>query len=332
MEYGVAIIGCGDRGTTHARSWKDRSDAKVISVFDEDKNRCERLAMETDARVCRSYEEAIKTTGVSVVSVCVPTTFHCEVTECAAENGKHVFCEKPFALTLEQGRKMLDAIEKAGIVFMPCFQNRDRSLFNKQRELFASGVFGNPVRFRFADIREVRPKKAMHSQALNGGVVIDMACHMIDIMRFITGEEPERVFATGHVFGQGKPRLADVTDLAIDEANVDVSFHGGHQLQMYLNWGMPEGFPGTTGQFLIGPTGMARESGGQCEVLYGDHTESWPSINPGTAMRIDKFVGVVAGDSEPDVGAADAFVALQVSLAALRSIRDGGVVDLGLKI
>ena len=92
--------------------------------------------------------------------------------------------------------------------------------------------------------------------------VIDMACHMIDIMRLITGEEPERVYATGNVFGKGKPRLLDIEDLAIDEANIEVSFTGDHQLQMYLNWGMPEGFPGTTGQFLIGPNGLVRESAG----------------------------------------------------------------------
>ena len=328
MELGVAIIGCGDRGTAHARAWKDRADTRIISVYDPDKQRCERLGMETDARACRSFEEAIKSTGVTVVSVCVPTAYHCEITCCAAENGRHVFCEKPLALTLDQGRKMLDVIEKTGIIFMPCFQNRDRASFQKQRELFASGAIGIPVRFRFADIREVRPKTAMHSRALNGGVVIDMACHMIDIMRFITEEEPERVYATGNIFGKDKPRLVGVEDPAIDEANIEISFTGDHQLQMYLNWGMPEGFPSTTGQFLIGPDGLVRESAGCCEVVYGDHTECWPLTNPGTTTRIAKFVETVAGESPPDLTAADAFVALQASLAALRSIRDGGSVDL----
>lgn len=332
MDFGVAIIGCGDRGTVHARTWKDRKDTRIISVYDPDKARCARLAAETDARICRSFEEAIKSTGVNIVSVCVPTTYHCEVTCCAAENGRHVFCEKPLALTLEQGRKMLDVIEKTDIVFMPCFQNRDRSTFIKQRQIFQSGILGNPVRFRFADIREVRPKIAMHSQSQNGGVVIDMACHMIDIMRFITGEEPKRIYATGEVFGGKKQRLSEVKDLAIDEANIDVSFSKGHQLQMYLNWGMPEGFPSTSGQLLIGPNGMVRESAGSFEVVYSDHTETWPLKNPGTETRIARFADAVTGAAEPDITATDAFIALQVSHAALRSIRDGAPVELGLKI
>jgi predicted dehydrogenase len=328
MSLNVCIIGCGARGTDHARTWKHRSDTSVISVFDVDAARRQSLAAEVGAIACGSFEKAILHDGVDVVSVCVPTAYHCEVTCCAAEHGRHVFSEKPLALDLEQGRKMLAAVESAGVQFMPCFQLRDRSPYPRQRELFASGALGSPVRLRFTDIREVRPKQAMHIRTLNGGVVIDMACHMVDMLRYITGEEPTRVHASGHIFGQGKQRLSGVEDLAVDEANIDVSFTGGHQLQLYLNWGMPEQITAYSEQMLIGPNGMARNAGGDCEVLYGDHTESWPGPSPGTAVRIDRLVDAITGRVPADVDGKDALVALKVSLAALQSVDTGEVVTL----
>ncbi|MBT4499922.1 MAG: Gfo/Idh/MocA family oxidoreductase, partial [Gemmatimonadetes bacterium] len=181
MSLNICVIGCGDRGIDHARTWNRRFDASVVSVFDVDISRRESLADEVGATACDSFEAAILHEGVDAVSVCVPTAYHCEVTCCATDNERHVFCEKPLALDLEQGRKMLAAVEAAGVQFMPCFQLRDSSPYPRQRELFNSGTLGSPVRLRFTDIREVRPKQAMHKRALNGGVVVDMACHMVDM-------------------------------------------------------------------------------------------------------------------------------------------------------
>ena len=328
MVHGVAVIGCGDRGSAHAAVWNDRADSRIITVFDPDKTRARKLAVDYGALVCSSYEEAIASPDVSIVSVCVPTSFHSEITCFAAEHRRHVFCEKPLALTLRQGRAMLDAVSSAGVIFMPCFQHRDRSPYPQEKELYEKGAFGSPVRFRFTDIRSVRPKPAMHSRSLNGGVVIDMACHMTDMMRHITREEPQRVYATGAVFGGGKPTLSGITDLAIDEANIDISFAGGHKLQMYLNWGLPSGFAEYSEQLLIGPEGMAREGDGVCMLHAGDRIEQLPGQSPGTAQRIDRFIDAVTGSADADVDGEDAFVALRVSHAVLESINSGYMVDL----
>lgn len=328
MNIGVAVIGCGDRGTDHAGEWNKRHDARVLTVFDIDKERCDLLAASAGARACASWEEAIRDKDVNVVSVCVPTAFHGRITNFAAEAGRHVFCEKPLALTLEEGSEILDTIERTGVTYMPCFQHRDHTPYPRQKELFRNGSLGSPVRFRMTDIREVRPKVAMHRQSMNNGVVVDMGCHMIDMMRYVTGEEPLRVSATGGIFGRGKARLEGITDLAMDEANVEVWYSGEHQLQMYLNWGMPEGYPGFGEQMLVGPLATARGTTSGCEVSFGDHTETWPGPNPGTAYRIDRFVDAVSGIAPLDVTANDAFIALKVCLAILQSIRDGVPVDL----
>ena len=88
-----------------------------------------------------------------------------------------------------------------------------------------------------------------------------MACRFIDLLRWITGEEPQHVYAAGHVFVAGKEHLAGVVDLAVDEACVQVSFTEGHQLQLYLDWGMPEEFEGFGDCFLVGPKGLLKQVG-----------------------------------------------------------------------
>ena len=65
----------------------------------------------------------------------------------------------------------------------------------KYREMIREGAFGGPVFVRVNDVREVRPKVAMHQPQVNGGPVIDLDCHLLDIMRFITGREAAGVYS-----------------------------------------------------------------------------------------------------------------------------------------
>ncbi|MFW6133342.1 MAG: Gfo/Idh/MocA family protein [Planctomycetota bacterium] len=329
MTFNVCIIGCGARGKGHAKTWAARDDARVVAVFDTDAQRAAELAAEHDATAHDSYRDAIAQEGVNVVSVCVPTHLHAEVTCFAAEQGRHVFCEKPLALTVEDGERMLEAVGSNGVVFSPCFQHRDRYLHVKQRELVRDGTCRGPVYFRFTDVREVRPKTAMHRASMNGGVVIDMGCHMFDMMRYITGAEPVSVSATGHVFGRGKQRLAGIDDLAIDEADIQVRMTGGHHMSMYLNWGMPEGFRAPINhQMLVAPNLAVHLAGGEVIVQYADHREAWPDAASGTHTRVARLVAAIRGEDELDVTGADALVALKMSHAALESIRTGETVTL----
>ncbi len=327
--FKVAIIGCGARGKGHAASWAAREDSEVVAVFDVDADRTRELAEKYGAAACERYQDAILHEGVNVVSVCTPTCMHAEVTCFAAENGRHVFCEKALALQLEAGEKMLETVRANNVVFSPCFQHRDRNVFSKKREVFRSEACEKPVYFRFTDVREVRPKTGMHSASVNGGVVIDMGAHMFDMMRYITGEEPVSVSAAGHVFGQGKKRLEEIDDLAIDEADIQVRMTGGHHLSMYLNWGMPEGFQfPLNGQMLVAPNLSVYPAGGEVIVQYADHREVWPDGGAGERVRLERFTAAIRGEQELDCTGKDALIALKLSHAALESIRTGRTVEM----
>jgi predicted dehydrogenase len=177
----------------------------------------------------------------------------------------------------------------------------------------------------------------MHRRSFNGGPVIDVGCHYLDLLRFITGAEPRRVYARGHVFGRGKPRLAGIEDLAIDAAVMTVEMTGGHLLQLNVNWGMPEGFPGSSDISVLGPSLLLRPQGvvagtagdhGRLVAQYAARQGIWDVPAISTASRIQEFALAILGRQPLSVTGQDGLVALATSLAALESIETGRIVDL----
>jgi UDP-N-acetylglucosamine 3-dehydrogenase len=330
MGLKVCIIGCGDMGRTHAAGWKLREDDRIVAVADPMDDRRAKMVDDTGATGYADWKEAVLHEGVDVVSVCVPVCFHSEVACFAMRNGRHVLCEKPLALTMEQADEMVQTAKETGMLLSTSFQYRGFARIPKVRQLLQDGAFGGPLIVRFTDIREVRPKLAMHRRSMNGGPVIDMSGHFFDLIRYITGEEPVSVYAKGHVFGKGKPRLAEVEDFAIDAADIQVEMTGGHVLNVLVNWGMPEGFGSLTEELFIGPELSVRCAGGQIEMRSRAGTETWDAKDgnpPGSTIRINGLADAIIQGTQPEVTGEDGRIALKLSLAALESIETGSVIQ-----
>ncbi len=255
--YGIAIIGCGDMGSKHAAAWDARDDARTVAVCDRNDGRADKLAQTYRAAAFYTWQEAMAQDGVDIVSVCVPACDHRDIAVAAAELGRHVLCEKPMALSLEEADDMIAAAKTSGVRLSVSHQYRGLSRFKTVKQLIDEGRLGSPLYIRFAEMREVRPKLAMHRRSKNGGPVHDMTGHLFDLARFFTGAEAQSVVASGTIFGKGKERLATVADFGIDTAEIQMRFDGGHCLSIGLNWGLPEGTPGHCHEVIHGPLGLA---------------------------------------------------------------------------
>ena len=329
-KIGVAIVGCGAMGKAHARVYGERQDCRIHCVHDADEARAADLAETFGARVRGSVPEAVTDDDVDLVSVCTPVCFHPEVAIAAAWAGKHVLCEKPIALSLDQARQMDQAARGSGVHLAVSYQFRGRAQYRKYRELIGSGQLAGPLFARFVDVREVRPKTAMHSRSLNGGPLIDMAGHFFDLMRFLTGEEPNTVFASGHVFGAGKQRLSQISDLAIDAAEIQVRYTGGHVASIFVHWGLPEKTPSYTNEYLATAEAHVQTEGDEVVLARGEEKQSFPleANPPEPGVSIDAMIGAIRGGGNVLVSAVDGAKALAVSLAALQSINNGSPVAL----
>ncbi len=301
----------------------------MVAICDPDQSRAQKLAQEFGAPAFGDYRQALTKGTTHTVSIAIPTFLHSEVACFAASQGIHILCEKPLALTTAEGQAMIEAAQRHSVKLAVSLQYRD-GWPRRCRELIRQGDFGGPVIYRCADVREVRPKTAMHRRSMNGGPIVDMACHMFDLLRFMTGQEPRTVYARGHVFGQGKARLKEVDDFALDAAAITVSYDRGHILDFAINWGMPEGFPAYMDQMLMGPALAVHPAGNELVVQYGDHREQWPFQVPRfpPQHRIADLAAAINEDREPEITGADGLLALRVSMAVLESIETGRVVEL----
>jgi xylose dehydrogenase (NAD/NADP) len=148
-------------------------------------------------RAIGSYEELLASPDIDIIYNPLPNSLHAEWTIRAAEAGKHVLCEKPLALTVEDVDRIAAAAKRAGVVVAEAFMYRHHPQTLRIKRLIESGSIGelHLVRGSFTFNLD-RPGDVRRDLALGGGSIWDVGCYPISMARFVAGAEPTVVF--GH--------------------------------------------------------------------------------------------------------------------------------------
>jgi UDP-N-acetylglucosamine 3-dehydrogenase len=185
----VAVIGVGSMGRNHARVYSQLDEVKLVAVADCKTEIAEAVSGQYRARAYQDHSQLLKNERPDTVSIAVPTALHEQIAVEALEAGAHVLVEKPIAATLDGGKRMIEAaayhhrrLMVGHIVrFNPAIQTLQRKL--------QAGELG---RLYQIVCRRIGPFPA---RIRDVGVVVDLATHDIDLMRYLTGNDPVRVFA-----------------------------------------------------------------------------------------------------------------------------------------
>ena len=169
---------------------------ELTAVASRDLERAQAYAKERDVpRVFGSYEAMLADPDVDVIYNPLPNSLHIEWTIKAAQAGKHVLCEKPLALTVEEVDAIAAAAQQAGVVVMEAFMYRHHPQTLKVKELVDGGAIGKlqlvrgSFTFDISDENDVRL-----NSSLGGGSIWDIGCYPISYARLIAGAEPVEVF------------------------------------------------------------------------------------------------------------------------------------------
>jgi len=330
-QLNICVIGAGDLGTVHTEHWKKLPGAEVVAICDIDETRAlaaqEKFGIDA---VYTDYREALDHPGLDAVSVAIPSGVHRIVSEAAMRRGYHVLCEKPIAVTQQDGKAMVTAAQECGVKFALGFCKRFLEQVHKLRELVQGGAIGRPVFYRHVSGISVRPKLWIMDKEMGGGPIIDMACHYFDQWRLIFDSKPVRVKASGVTLSTESPLMAEY-DPQVDTVTILVEFASGDVGSLSLSWGLPPGVSSDTMEDVLGPDGVIavggldklilQTEGGESEVLDGLDTNMYE-------REIAAFAEAIRQDKPVAAGGEDGMIALQVSLAALRSIETGQVVTL----
>ncbi|MBP1583065.1 MAG: Gfo/Idh/MocA family oxidoreductase [Victivallales bacterium] len=206
-DFGIAVIGCGQRGQYVVENLLRDSQrhVHVKAVFDPDAEACRtalRRWLEPEARICRDLQEAIGTVGVDWVMVFSPNVFHKDGVLAGFAAGKHVFSEKPLATSIEDCVAINQAHARSGRQFATGFVLRYAPIYRKVKQLLDEGTFG---RILAVDANEhIVPSHGgyimcnwrRHS-AMAGPHILEKCCHDLDLLIWYLQGLPVRVSAFG---------------------------------------------------------------------------------------------------------------------------------------
>ncbi len=332
---GICVVGCGYMGNIHAERWQAIPEARVVAVVDILPDRAAALAAQMGCEPYADYRPAIARPDVDVVSVCVPTYLHPEVTVAAARLGRHVLCEKPIALTIEAANRMIVAAQENGVKLGLGFMRRHSPVLTDLKARLAAGEFGRPVFYHASDVRELRPKREMHDANANGGPVIDMAVHLIDLWGVIFDSQPVSVSAQGLRLAAARPEIGHIAEVAIDTATLVVRFESGDVGTFVVSWGLPPGVnPPNPRDQIYGPRGLGEVHYAMKhqELLILPEGADWQTLAVSEAdmyqREIERFARWILAEEPFPATGEDGKAALRVALAALESIETGETIRL----
>jgi len=185
----AAVIGLGSMGRNHVRVWDEAVDGvELVAIADPDP---EALRRASDGRRVRAYADAgamLAEESLDLVSVAVPTSMHLPATLAALGSGAHVLVEKPIAASREEAEAMMAAATDAGRILSVGHIERFNPAIRELRRRLAAGELG-----RIFEIRATR-LGPFPARIRDVGVVLDLAPHDLDVMRYLIGSDPVRVY------------------------------------------------------------------------------------------------------------------------------------------
>ena len=143
MRVNIVIVGAGGIARTHGSSLMGISGANIVGVVDPNTERAATLASTVGATAYENLKDCVD--EADVVYILTPPSTHRELALKAIQAGKHVVCEKPISISLDDAEAMVQAAKQADVKLMIAFNNRFRKGFNRLREMVHAGTLGKLV-------------------------------------------------------------------------------------------------------------------------------------------------------------------------------------------
>lgn len=231
-ELRIGLIGYGKMGRAHSQAYATTArffDHDVVPTFTAVCGRSRSKAEEMASKfgwqdVETDWRALLKRDDVDLVDICAPSREHEEIAVEAARSGKHVFCEKPLALTADGARKILEEVERHGVQHMVTFNYRFVPAVRLAQSLIEEGRLGKIYHFRASFYQDwlADPESPMtwrlRKDEAGSGALGDLGAHVVDLARSLLGEIDE-VSATLHTFvDRRRNEAGELEDVTVDDA------------------------------------------------------------------------------------------------------------------
>ncbi|TPI43333.1 inositol 2-dehydrogenase [Mesorhizobium sp. B3-1-6] len=320
----AALFGAGLIGSVHAKNLARHPGVRLRTIVDPRRDAAERIATGAGAEIADTAT-VMNDPSIKAVVIASATRTHADLIVEAAAKGKAIFCEKPIDLDIARTDACLAAVEKAGVPLQIGFNRRFDPSFAAVKRRIEAGEIGAVEQV----IITSRDPEAETEEALagGGGVFREMTIHDFDMARFLLGEEPVELFATGSSLVE--PYYATLGDY--DTAMFILRTASGRQCHINNSVRAVYGYDqrievhGSKGMLQAGnrtPTSvsLSGENGITADRPLYFFVERYAQSYE---AEIDHFIQSVAAGRKPVVGAADGRKAMILCEAALASAKSG---------
>ena len=328
-----ALVGA----STIAREWMiaaiRATGGEVVAVVSSNADRAKAFASEHKIHFATTDIEAVLADlGIDSVYISTTNELHFPQAMAAIAAGKHVLCEKPLALHLGDAEKMVAAADAKGTVFGTNHHLRNAGSHKTLKKAIADGLIGRPIAARVHHAVQL----PSHLQGwridkpnAGGGVILDMAVHDADTLRFVLGENPVEVTAISQSSGMASLGLEDgVMGVVKFQSGLIAQFHDAFTVNY-----APTGFEiyGTAGS-LIGIDVMTQRPIGRVILKNGDG-ERELSVEHHNLYEtaVETFHNAIKSGSKPAATGDDGIWSLATGLAIAESARTGNRVPVNVK-
>ena len=301
----VGVIGVGVMGSNHARVLAELPGVKLVGVADPDRKRCDQVARSLG---CASFSDAgdLMRRGVDAVTIAAPTHLHREIAIDCAGRGVHVMVEKPIASTVEESRAIVAAARRAGVTLMVGHVER----FNPAVQSIKRAIKDqNILSIAITRVGPFPPRMS------NVGVVIDLAVHDIDLIRWFTDSEIVEI----------QPQTSSAVAEREDIALLQFRTASGVLAHINTNWLTP--FKARTihiatrDKYLIGDLLTLQVT--ECFGFQPDGSYSMRHLSVGYAeplrSELIAFVNAIRSGETPAVTGEEAVASLEIATRCLEA-------------
>jgi len=346
MKVNVGIIGCGSIAKVrHAPEYAANPNVNEVVYYDRNPERAELLAKKYGGRVAYSQEEIMNDVTIDAISDCSANNSHHIVTSWALECGKHVLCEKPIAISIEEAEKMTLLANKTGKILMIAHNQRFTNAHQKAKEIIQSGSLGKVLTFKtnfghkgpeFWGVNKGNSTWFFKKDTSFLGVAGDLAIHKVDLLRFLLDDEIIEVSAYQGALDK-KDENGNVIEVcdnlvgilktekgALGTASFSWSYYGDEDNStiIYLEQGMIKIYTDPSIQLEV----ITKKGG---KIKYELESESiQTSENQINSGVIDSFIESIIQNREPEVTGEDGLIALRIVYSMIESAESGQSVKI----
>jgi len=328
------LIGASTIAAEHMIGALRANGGEAVAVLSASADRGESFARKHGiARATTSLEDLVQSKEIDAVYISTTNELHRTQLFAATAEGKHVLCEKPLALTLDDARAMVAECRKRGVVMGTNHHLRNAATHRAMREAIKQGRIGKPLFARVfhsvylpAHLQGWRVERA----DAGGGVILDITVHDADTLRFVLDDEPGSVVAMTSHGGMGRAGLEDgVMGVIRFSSGLLAQFHDGFTTKYATTGFEVHGDAGS----LIGRDCMTQAPKGEVvlrsaageEALKLDHESLY-------ARSIRLFQDAVAGKGAPSATGEDGVKSLSVAISAFAAARSGAETPIDLTV